>query len=94
MNIYQEILAKLEAGEAVALETKFQGESGSTTEDMTRVLVPVVPEADLKGRLCAKVTMREADGALTVTEPMVAQERHEEQGGGQMALNVAEVAAK
>ena len=94
MNIYQEILAKLEAGEAVALETKFQGESGSTTEDMTRALVPVVPEADLKGRLCAKVTMREADGALTVTEPMLPQERLLVLGGGHIALHVAEFAAK
>ena len=94
MNVYQEILSKLEAGEAVALETKFQGESGVMAENMTCALVPVVPEADLKGRLCAKVTMREADGAFTVVEPMLPQERLLVLGGGHIALHVAEFAAK
>ena len=75
MIIYQEILARLEAGEAVALETRFKGEAGVMAQDMTRALVPVAPEADLKGRLCAKVTLREADDTLIVTEPMLPQER-------------------
>ena len=50
MNVYQEILSKLEGGESVALETKFQGESGVMAEDMTCALVPVVPEAETKGQ--------------------------------------------
>ena len=94
MIIYREILSKLEAGEAVALETKFQGESGVMAEDMTCALVPVVPEADAKGRLCAKVTLREEGGVLTVTEPMLPQERLLVLGGGHIALHVAEFAAK
>ena len=94
MNVYQEILAKLEAGEAVALETKFRGESGLMAEDMTCAPVPVVPEADAKGRLCAKVTLRETDDTLTVTEPMLPQERLLVLGGGHIALHVAEFAAK
>ena len=75
MNIYQEILSKLEAGEAVALETRFRGESSVIAQDMTCKLVPVVPETDAKGRLCAKVTMREEGSVFTVTEPMLPQER-------------------
>ena len=94
MIIYREILSKLEAGEAVALETKFQGESGVMAEDMTCALVPVVPEADAKGRLCAKVTLREEGGVLTVTEPMLPQERLLVLGGGHIALHVVEFAAK
>ncbi len=94
MNIYQDIAAKLDDGEAVALETKFQGESGVIAEGLTRALVPVVPQADAKGRLYAKVTMREADGALTVTEPMLPQERLLVLGGGHIARQVGELAAK
>ena len=94
MDIYQDILTKLEAGEAVALETRFDGESGAMAQDMTCRLVPVVPEADAKGRLCVKVTMREEGGVFTVTEPMLPQERLLVLGGGHIALHVAEFAAK
>ena len=94
MNVYQEILSKLEAGETVALETRFTGEAGVMAQDMTRALVPVAPEADAKGRLCAKVTLREADDTLIVTEPMLPQERLLVLGGGHIALHVAEFAAK
>ena len=75
MNVYQEILSKLEAGEAVALETRFHGESGVMAEDMTCALVPVVPEADAKGRLCAQVTLREADSTLIVLPPLLRHQR-------------------
>ena len=49
VNIYQDILKKLEAGEAVALETGIRGESGSIAENFSRRLTAVVPREDLKG---------------------------------------------
>ena len=56
MNVYQEILNKLAAGEAVALETGIRGESGSIEEDFSRRLTDVTPKKDLKGRMVAAVT--------------------------------------
>ena len=94
MKLYQEILAKLEAGEPVALETGLQGREGRMEEGMRRRLVPVTAQTDLKGRRCAMVTaVGEAD-TLTVTEPMLPQERLLVLGGGHIALHVVEFAAK
>ena len=53
MHVYQDILNKLAAGEAVALETVICGESGTIAQDFSRRLTAVTPKADLKGRLVA-----------------------------------------
>ena len=94
MNVYQEITAKLEAGEGIALRTVLKAPSGIMRDNMTRGLVPVVPEADARGRLCARVTAGSEKDSITVTEPMLPQERLLVLGGGHIALHVAEFAAK
>ena len=94
MNVYQDILKKLEAGEAVALETVVRGESGTIADGFSRRLTPVAPREDLKGRMVAAVTAEQTEGGLRVTEPMLPQERLLVLGGGHIALHVVEFAAK
>ena len=94
MNVYQEILKKLEAGEAVALETAIRGESGTIAEGFSRRLTAVAPKEDLKGRMVAAVTAEKDGDGLTVSEPMLPQERLLVLGGGHIALHVVEFAAK
>ena len=94
MNVYQDILKKLEAGEAVALETVIRGESGSIAEGFSRRLTAVAPKEDLKGRMVAAVTAERDGEVLTVSEPMLPQERLLVLGGGHIALHVVEFAAK
>ncbi len=73
MNVYQDILKKLEAGEAVALETVIRGESGTMAEGFSRRLTAVAPREDLKGRMVAAVTAERDGEVLTVMEPMLPQ---------------------
>ena len=94
MNVYQDILKKLEAGEAVALETVIRGESGSIAEGFSRRLTAVTAKEDLKGRMVAAVTAEQTEEGLRVTEPMLPQERLLVLGGGHIALHVVEFAAK
>ena len=94
MNVYQEITAKLDSGEGTALRTVLKAPSGIMRDNMTRGLVPVVPETDTRGRLCARVTAVSEKDSITVTEPMLPQERLLVLGGGHIALHVAEFAAK
>ena len=93
MKVYEQILAKLDGGEGVALETVLNPAGGSLAE-LRRSLVPVTAETDLKGRRVAKVTAEEVGGALVVREPMLPQERLLVLGGGHIALHVVEFAAK
>ena len=94
MNIYQEILRQLEAGEALALETLVEGKEGLMAEGMRRRFAAVTPVTDPKGRRCARVTAQREGGVLTVQEPMLPQERLLVLGGGHIALHVVEFAAK
>ncbi len=94
MKLYQDILSKLSAGEGIALQTVLKAPAGRMDRDMTRTLVPVVPAADSRGRLCASVTTAAREDTLTVTEPMLPQERLLVLGGGHIALHVTEFAAK
>ena len=94
MNVYQDILNKLAAGEAVAMETVIRGESGSIAEGVSRRLTAVSPREDLKGRMVAAVTAEQTGEGLLVSEPMLPQERLLALGGGHIALHVVEFAAK
>ncbi len=94
MNIYQEILRQLEAGEALALETLVEGKEGLMAEGMRRRFAAVTPVTDPKGRRCARVTAQREGEVLTVQEPMLPQERLLVLGGGHIALHVVEFAAK
>ncbi len=80
-SIYEELLARLEQNEASALETLIPAKSGAVAE-LTRRLVPVVPYVDGRGRQFARVTAEQADGALTVREPVLPAERLIILGGG------------
>ena len=93
MNEYQEIIRRLEAGEACSLETRFKDRSGLIAESMTRRLTEVVPTTDPKGRTVACVT-EEQDGEYTVVrEPMLPQERLIVLGAGHIALPVCQFGA-
>ena len=94
MNEYQSILDSLEQGKAVALETRVLGKAGNKAADMSRRLTEVVPVLDPKGRLCARVTATYEGDTVTVTEPVLPQERLLVLGGGHIALHVVEFAAK
>ena len=94
MNLYSEIIRKLDEGKAVTLRTTFAGSEGLIAESLKKELAEVVPVVDDRGRRCARVSMRtEAD--LTVTEePVLPQERLIVLGGGHIALPVVEFGAR
>ena len=94
MNVYEEILNRLAAGEAVSLETRLEGKAGEICSQMSRSLGEIVPGLDAKGRRCAHVTAERVGEGLTVREPMQPQERLLVLGGGHIALHVVEFAAK
>lgn len=94
MNIYRTILEKLEAGEAVSLETRLTAGEGDMASGVTRRLTEVTPVTDPKGRRVAAVTAEQEEGALTVREPMLPQERLLVLGGGHIALHLVEFAAR
>ena len=94
MNSYQKIMETLAAGRACTLETGLCGEEGEIKTGLSRRLAELKPERDLKGRLCARVTMEQSeDGAITVREPMLPQERLIVLGGGHIALPVCQFGA-
>ena len=93
MNVYQEIIKRLDAGEACSLETRFTGKEGALAENLERRLTAVMPVTDPKGRLVACVT-EEQEGDLTVVrEPMLPQERLIVLGAGHIALPVCQFGA-
>ncbi len=94
LNSYQKIMETLAAGRACTLETGLGGEEGEIKSGLSRRLAELKPERDPKGRLCARVTMERAeDGAITVREPMLPQERLIVLGGGHIALPVCQFGA-
>ena len=90
MNIYRDVIAHLAEGTACSMETVFTGKEGSLSDSLERRLIPLTPELDLKGRLCARVSYGEEDGKVTVREPMLPQERLIVLGGGHIALPVCQ----
>ncbi len=93
-NIYREILKQLAEKRSVSLETVLRGEAGTLADSLTRRLTEVTPVEDAKGRRFARVTMEEAEGVLTVREPVLPQERLIVLGAGHIALPVCEFGAK
>ena len=93
MNEYQEILRRLEEGEACSLETRFSGREGLIREQMQRQLTGLQPVTDPKGRLVARVTAERDGESTTVREPMLTQERLIVLGGGHIALPVCQFGA-
>ena len=93
MNVYQEIIRRLEAGEPCGLETRFAGEEGLIAEGLTKRLTAVSPVTDPKGRVVARVTMERSGEETLVREPMLPQERLIVLGGGHIALPVCQFGA-
>ena len=94
-NLYSEILEHLARIEPVTVETVIHGESGEIAAGLQRVLCKgVTPVIDPKGRSFARVTAEYDGNALTVSEPVMPQERLIVLGGGHIALPVCEFGAK
>ena len=93
-NLYEKILASLDSGEALAVETLLAGKTGTIAADMTRRLTAPTPETDVKGRRCTRVTLAREQDSFRIVEPMLPQERLIVLGGGHIALAVCDFAAK
>ena len=94
-NLYSEILEHLARIEPVTVETVIHGESGEIAAGLQRELSKgVTPVIDPKGRSFARVTAEYDGDALTVSEPVMPQERLIVLGGGHIALPVCEFGAK
>ena len=90
MNVYQEIILRLEAGEACSLETRFKGRAGLIAGGLSRQLTAVKPVIDPKGRTVACVTEEQIGDETVVCEPMLPQERLIVLGAGHIALPVCQ----
>ena len=94
-NLYSEILKHLARIEPVTVETVIYGQSGDIASGLQRELRKgVTPVIDPKGRSFARVTAEYDGNALTVSEPVMPQERLIVLGGGHIALPVCEFGAK
>ena len=93
-NVYKQLLARLDAGEAVCLETVIQGETGEIASGLTRRFTGVTPVTDPRGRRFARVTADRDGETLTVREPVLPQERLIVLGGGHIALPVCQFGAR
>ncbi len=93
-RVYGEILDRLAANQAVALESVIHGETGSLQGGITRRLTEVKPVTDVHGRSFARVTANWEEDTVTVSEPILPQERLIVLGGGHIALPVCEFGAK
>ncbi len=94
-NIYAEILESIGNMRPVTVETVIRGDAGEMETGLFRRLLPgVVPVQDTKGRRFARLTSTWAEESVTVTEPVLPQERLIVLGGGHIALPVCEFGAK
>lgn len=93
-ELYRELCRRLEAGEALALETRLKGREGLLARDLRRQLLPVEAEVDAKGRRRTAVSARQEGETLIVREPMMPQERLIVLGGGHIALPVCDFGAR
>ena len=95
MKLYQEIVARLEETRPVTLRTVILGREGLLAEGIRRELLEgVSPVEDAKGRRFARVETAREEESLTVSEPVLPQERLIVLGGGHIAMPVCEFAAK
>lgn len=94
MNIYAEILEKLNNGEPVSICTSIRGQEGLMVEGLKKELAAVQPQKDENERRYAAVTVCQEDEDRTIEEPVLPQERLIVLGGGHIALPVVEFGAK
>ena len=94
MNIYEQVLARLAAGEAAAVRTTIRGTEGRIAEGLIKEVAPVRPAVDETGRRAASVTVERTEEATVIEEPVLPQERLIVLGGGHIALPVVEFGAK
>ncbi len=94
-NLYGTILDSVSRMEPVTVETVIRGESGELKSGLSRRILPgVSPVQDPKGRRFARLTAVREEDVITVSEPVLPQERLIVLGGGHIALPVCEFAAK
>ena len=93
-NIYSEVLAAVERGEAATLKTEFTGTEGIIAEGLKKSIAPYAPQTDVRGRRFADVTLAESECHFTVGEPFSPPERLIILGAGHIALPVCDFAAK
>ena len=93
-NYYAEILDILKENKSVALETSIKGEEGLIAEGLKRSFAPVEPVVDHHGIAFAKVKCTKEEDGFTVSEPFMPEERLIILGGGHVALQVSEFAAR
>ena len=85
MELYSEIIARLADNRPVALETVVNGTEGGIALCIRRSLKEVSTRLDAKGRRVADVEIGRSGDTLTISEPMLPQERLIILGGGHIA---------
>lgn len=93
-NLYTEILKELDENHPVAIKTVLSCNHGMMSQQLTRNLTEIVPTLDSKNHLCACVTSVSDKEKLTITEPVLPQERLIILGGGHIAVPVCDFASK
>ena len=94
MNIYEELLKRLQETKPVTLCTELCGREGLLSGLRRELRDGVTPTVDAKGRRFARVTAEHDGDALKIAEPVLPEERLIVLGAGHIALPVCEFAAK
>ena len=94
VNIYRNALEAIEGSNSTAIETVFRGTEGSLKDDMRRTLKAAEVTADSEGCRRAGVLCRDENGMTVLCEPVFPPERLIILGGGHVALQLCELAAK
>ncbi|MDO4489666.1 MAG: XdhC family protein [Lachnospiraceae bacterium] len=94
-GLLKELLQAVEENRLFSIKTEIKGKAGKTEEGLVTSLVPLEPVMDHQGRKYASVRYQEDDqGNGVLLEPVLPRERLIICGGGHVALQVAEFAAK
>ncbi len=92
--IYEQAAASLDRNSITAIQTVFRGTEGTVGEDLVRRIVPAEYGRDRDGNPYVRVTCTESDARMTLTEPVVPEERLIILGGGHVSLQLCELAAR
>ena len=88
-KIYAEVRDALKENRAIMIRTEFTGHEGRCGEDLKKTLLPLETDGADAG-----VTCREESGVTVLTEPVLPPERLLILGGGHVAVQICEFAAK
>ena len=93
-TIYSQVMERIHENQSVTVKTEFSGEEGSLEKDLKRTLADVEVSLDRHGVSHAKVGCSREKEITTVSEPVFPRERLIILGGGHVALQLCEMAAK